>query len=135
MKEHRDKKEAYSKYLEERPGNGKHFEKKISRVTVPVRTLLFSENAFTLREVKNSIKSVKKPIAPHKFSIGFEETKRQRKNPFRISTNINLISDEVDKNIMNLNAQNHKDLIQVEGVVTYEEAVNILHKELKGLKI
>lgn len=135
MKEFREKKEEYQKQLENRPGNGKHFDNKISRVTVPVRTLLFSENAFSLREVKNSIKSVKKPIAPHKFSIGFEESKRQRKNPFRISKNINLVSDEVDKNIMNLNAQNHKDLIRVDGEVTYEEAVATLHKELKRLKI
>lgn len=104
-------------------------------MTVPVRTLLFSENAFSLREVKNCIKSVKKPIAPHKFSIGFEETKRQRKNPFRISKNINLISDEADKNIMNLNAQNHKDLIKLGDGLDYEEAINNLHNELNRLKI
>lgn len=97
--------------------------------------MLFSENAFSIREVKNSIKSVKKPIAPHKFSIGYEESKRQRKNPFRISKNINLISDDVDKNIMNLNAQNHQDLIRIDDEVSYEEAVNHLHKELKRLKI
>jgi len=135
QKKHREEKEKYNEYLQSKPGNGKVFDKKISRVTVPVRTLLFSENAFSLREVKNMIKSVKKPIAPHKFSIGYEEMKRQRKNPFRISKNINLVSDEVDKNIMNLNAQNHQDLIMLDDNISYEEAVKSLHKEFKKINI
>lgn len=135
MTKHREKVKEYEDCLNSRPGNGNHFDKKISRVTVPTRTLLFSENAFSLREVKNSIKSVKKPIAPHKFSVGYEDSKRQRKNPFRISKNINLVSDEVDKNIMNLNAQNHKDLIKINEGLTYDEAIISLHKELKSLKM
>lgn len=115
-----------------KPGSGNLFDKKISRVTVPVRTLLFSENAYSLREVKNSIRSVKKPIAPHKFLIGYE-AKNQRKNPFRISKNLNLSSDVADKNIMNLNAQNHDNLIKVKDGLTYEEAIVSLKKELKNI--
>ena len=45
------------------------------------------------------------------------------------------MSDEMDKNIMNLNAQNHKDLIKLEEGLNYDEAVLNLHKELKRLKI
>jgi len=130
----RKDKEKFKKQQESLPGSGKLFNKKVSRVTVPTRTILFSENAFSLREVKNSIKSVKKPIAPHKFSIGYE-AKNHRKNPFRISTNLNLSSDEADKNIMNLNAKNHNDLIQIPDGISYEDAISQLKKELKNINI
>lgn len=128
----RERKEKFKKIQEIKAGSGNLFDKKISRVTVPVRTILFSENALTLREVKNCIKSVKKPVAPHKFQIGYE-AKSHRKNPFRISKNLNLSSDAADNMIMNLNAQNHNDLIKIPDGISYEEAVTTLQQELKKI--
>lgn len=128
----RKDKDKFIKWQETKPGTGKNFKNRISRVTVPMRTLLFSENAFSLRDFKNSIKSVKKPIAPHKFSIGYEP-KTHRKNPLRISTNMVLMSDEADKQIMNLNAENRTDLIQLEDGIQYETAIKILKEKLKNI--
>jgi len=95
QKQFREEKEEKRVKESLKAGNGNLFDKKISRVTVPKRTLLFSDNALSLREVKNSIRSLKKPIAPHKFQIGFQQD-NFRKNPFRISKNIMLTSDEAD---------------------------------------
>ena len=134
QKKLREEKLLIQKKEETKPGSGNYFDKKVSRVTVPTRTCLFSEQAYSLRDMKNSIKSVKKPIAPHKFSIGYEN-KSNRKNLYRLSKNIMLTSDEADKNIMNLNAQNHRDLINLEDGISYEDAIVTLKRELKKLKI
>lgn len=134
MKKLREEKENFENYQKTKPGTGANFYKNFKRVTVPKRTLLYSENVESLRDVKNSIKSVKKPIAPHKFLIGYDREKI-RKNAFRISKNVSLTSDEVDKMIKNLNPNNHNNLVTVPDGISYSQAVKTLHNELKKINI